>query len=68
VQLVRDQDIGRTVAVKRPKEALDGETLARFAREVRTIGRLEHPGIVPIHDVGFDTDGRHYFVMERLAN
>jgi serine/threonine-protein kinase len=64
VALVRDHDIGRTVAVKRPLGALDGEGLYRFAREVRTIGRLEHPGIVPIHDVGVDTDGRHYFVMK----
>ena len=64
VALVRDHDIGRTVAVKRPISALDGHALQRFAREVRTVGRLEHPGIVPIHDVGLDEEGRHYFVMK----
>jgi len=47
---------------------------------VRVIGRLEHPNIVPIHDVGLDDQGRYFFVMkfvdgetlvtiiERLAN
>jgi serine/threonine protein kinase len=64
VELARDHDIGRTVAIKRPTMALDVDGLSRFAREVRTIGRLEHPGIVPIHDVGLDEDGRHYFVMK----
>ena len=63
VQLVRDHDIGRTVAVKRPLGRLDEESLQRFAREVRTVGKLEHPSIVPIHDVGADEEG-HYFVMK----
>jgi serine/threonine-protein kinase len=31
---------------------------------VRIVGKLEHPGIVPVHDVGIDGDGRHYFVMK----
>jgi serine/threonine-protein kinase len=66
VQLVTDQDIGRTVAVKRllPSHRRSGEALMRFAREIRTVGRLEHPNIVPIHDVGVDSEGMHYFVMK----
>ena len=64
VALVRDHDIGRTVALKRPLKTLDASSLQRFAREVRTVGKLEHPSIVPIHDVGIDDDGRHYFVMK----
>ena len=64
VALVRDHDIGRTVALKRPLGTLDASSLQRFAREVRTVGKLEHPSIVPIHDVGIDDDGRHYFVMK----
>jgi serine/threonine protein kinase len=33
---------------------------------VRTIGRLEHPNIVPIHDVGVDADGRYFLVMKYI--
>src|SRR5262249_26554491 len=36
----------------------------RFVEEIRTIGRLEHPNIVPIHDVGVDERGDYYFVMK----
>ncbi len=65
VDLVEDRDIGRSVAVKRLlPEASTPDAVARFAEEVRTIGRLEHPNIVPIHDVGVDADGRFFFVMK----
>ncbi len=61
----RDQDIGRRVAVKRLRpEVKSDAALLRFAEEVRTIGRLEHPNIVPVHDVGIDEQGDHYFVMK----
>jgi serine/threonine-protein kinase len=67
VDLVRDNDIQRTVAVK---QMLCGpaseEALLRFADEVRITGRLEHPGIVPIYDVGRGEDGRFYQVMKHL--
>jgi serine/threonine-protein kinase len=43
------------------------EALARFVEEIRVIGRLEHPNIVPIHDVGIDEDGQYYFVMKYVA-
>ena len=65
VELVEDRDIGRSVALKR----LIGEShgppaVARFVDEVRTIGRLEHPNIIPIHDVGVDDNGALFFVMK----
>ncbi len=61
----RDNDIGRHVAIKRirPDRASRGAFL-RFVQEVRTVGRLDHPGIVPIHDVGRDERGDYYFVMK----
>jgi eukaryotic-like serine/threonine-protein kinase len=64
----RDDDIGREVAVKRlhPEMRSPG-VLARFAEEVRTIGSLEHPNIVPIHDVGVEENGDYYFVMKYVA-
>jgi serine/threonine-protein kinase len=65
VVLVQDHDIARKVAVKRLlSERSSPATLARFVDEVRTVGRLEHPNIVPIHDVGVDEEGRYYFVMK----
>ncbi|MGO9712418.1 MAG: serine/threonine-protein kinase [Polyangiaceae bacterium] len=61
----RDNDIDRDVAVKRLRpDVASPATLARFVEEVRTIGRLEHPNIVPIHDVGVDEKGEYYFVMK----
>jgi eukaryotic-like serine/threonine-protein kinase len=65
VALVKDRDIGRTVAIKRllsPDQ--NPAMLARFIDEVHTVGGLEHPNIVPIHDVGVDRDGRYFFVMK----
>ncbi len=65
VALAEDRDIGRTVAVKRLLEDVQGPiAVARFVDEVRTIGRLEHPNIVPIHDVGIDEKGAFFFVMK----
>src|SRR5215470_11562537 len=65
VVLVRDQDIERKVAIKRVLSGHDDPaTLARFVDEIRTVGRLEHPNIVPIHDVGVDELGRYFFVMK----
>jgi len=65
VLLVQDQDIARKVAVKRLlPDANDPISLARFVDEIRTVGRLEHPNIVPVHDVGVDDDGRYFFVMK----
>jgi serine/threonine-protein kinase len=67
VELVRDNDIRRTVALKRLRGDTSSEgALARFADEVRIVGQLEHPSIVPIYDVGRDEDGRVYLVMKHL--
>jgi len=59
-----DQDIGREVAIKRLRPGMHGPSaVARFVDEIRTVGALEHPNIVPIHDVGVNDDGSLYFVM-----
>jgi eukaryotic-like serine/threonine-protein kinase len=65
VFLARDEDIGREVAVKKLHQKSTA-SVNRFIREIRSLGSLEHPGIVPIHDVGMDEDGRLFFVMKRL--
>jgi len=67
VVLCRDEDIDRDVALKYLHPELAGDAgIARFVEEIRTVGKLEHPNIVPIHDVGLDQQGRYFFVMKRL--
>ena len=68
VELALDKDIYRLVAIKRLKKGLQNtEMLMRFVDEIRTVGHLEHPNIVPIHDVGRDENGRYYFVMKYVS-
>jgi serine/threonine protein kinase len=43
---------------------VSGELSARMTREARIIARLEHPSIVPVHDVGELPDGRVFYVMK----
>src|SRR5688500_18272523 len=48
----RDDQIGRAVAIKRLRiENPSPEIVARFLREVRIQGRLEHPAVVPVHEL-----------------
>ena len=65
VFLAEQTTLGRQVALKvvRPEQLLDRHARARFAREVETVARLAHPGIVPVHAVG-EQDGLPYFAME----
>jgi serine/threonine protein kinase len=63
IWLARDERIGRQVAVKRLRPGRDGEQ-ARFQIEAQVTGQLEHPGVVPLHDLGLDASGQPYFVMK----
>jgi len=65
----RDERLGRAVAVKvlRPESAADPDFRARFAREARTLARLEHPGIVAVHDFGTTAAGDAYLVMQLVS-
>ncbi|MBI3818318.1 MAG: protein kinase [Planctomycetes bacterium] len=38
--------------------------LARFLEEAQVTGQLDHPGIVPVHELGVDSSGRVYFTRE----
>lgn len=69
VHLAVDQRVGRDVALKVLIETSDGTAAprSRFIREARLQSKLEHPGVVPIYDLGVDGLGRHFFVMKRVA-
>jgi serine/threonine protein kinase len=61
-----DRELGREVAIKIPHEARSLALERRLRTEARVLARLEHPGIVPIHDVGRLADGRLFYVMKRV--
>jgi eukaryotic-like serine/threonine-protein kinase len=64
----RDEQIGRPVAIKRLRvENPSPEILARFLREARIQGRLEHPAVVPVHELWNEEGGQPFFVMKQLA-
>jgi serine/threonine protein kinase len=67
VYAARDRELDREVALKvlRVPHASPDER-ERILREARILARLEHPGIVPVHDVGVLADGRVFYVMKRV--
>jgi len=68
VYAARDRELGRDVALKVVgAELADAETSARLRREARIIAHLEHPGIVPVHDVGTLPDGRVFYAMKLVS-
>ncbi|MCW5803242.1 MAG: protein kinase [Deltaproteobacteria bacterium] len=58
-----DRRLGRTVAVKELLRSSPA-TEARFVREALITARLEHPGIVPVHEAGRWPNGDPYYVMK----
>ncbi len=63
VYVVEDVDLCRRVALK-VLDVADGAIEERLRREAQVLGRLEHPGIVPVHEVGTLPDGRAYYTMK----
>ena len=72
---VRDQDLRRTLAMKvilgqggtdatGDTPAADPASLGRFLEEAQVTSQLDHPGIVPVHELGVDESGRVYFTMK----
>ena len=68
VLAARDEQIGREVAIKRMRQAQPSpRAMGRFFREASIQGRLDHPAIVPVHELGVDEEGRPFFAMKKLA-
>lgn len=74
---VHDSDLDRRVAMKvllrdtRRRESdsgspMDTGPVNRFIGEAQLTGNLEHPNIVPVHELGLDSQGRVYFTMKRV--
>jgi serine/threonine-protein kinase len=68
VRRVRDMALNRTMAMKIMREQLVGKPSAeaRFIAEAQATAQLQHPGVVPVHDIGRTPDGRWYFTMKEL--
>src|SRR5262249_2034305 len=65
IYLAKDRDLDRPVALKVLSDPpSDPQARRRMVNEARIIARLEHPGIVPVHDSGVLPDGRIYYAMK----
>ena len=62
----RDPDLRRDLAVKVLRDDLrdSPEMVRRFVEEAQIAGQLQHPGVVPIHELGTFADDRPYFTMK----
>jgi eukaryotic-like serine/threonine-protein kinase len=65
VYLGVDHALDREVAIK-VLSGRDQPTVDRLEREARILARLEHPGLIPVHDYGMLGDGRAYYVMKHV--
>ncbi|MBV6515457.1 MAG: protein kinase [Planctomycetaceae bacterium] len=63
---VEDNDLRRSVALKVLRKEMLGrkDLVERFLEEAQITGQLEHPNIVPVHEIGVDGRGNLYFTMK----
>lgn len=68
VLLVYDRELRRNVAMATMPDWRERQpaVVNRFIMEARITARLEHPNIVPVHDIGRDMNGTPYFTMKYL--
>jgi len=68
VRRVRDVELNRTLAMKTLHTALlsKSSALVRFLDEAQATAQLQHPNIVPVHDIGTLPDGRVWFTMKEV--
>ncbi len=65
VYAAEDENLQRRVALKvLDIPGTEGDLANRLIREARVLAALEHPGIVPVHDVGTLADGRVFYTMK----
>ena len=75
IHRIYDNDVRRPLAMKvilgkgdaektGDTPGVDSRSLGRFLEEAQVTGQLDHPGIVPVHELGVDHDGQVYFTMK----
>jgi len=73
VHRVHDEDLHRDLAMKVLRKKIDVHTgsgsaemntAGRFLEEAQITGQLDHPGIVPVHELGLDDEGKLFFTMK----
>ena len=69
VRRVRDPSLNRSMAMKvmRPEMMDNAQAVNRFIEEAQTTAQLQHPGILPIFEIGVDPEGRTYFTMQEVT-
>ncbi len=68
VYVAQDRRLNRAVAIKvLGQEWAESEGMRRFRSEVEITTKMDHPGIVPVYDIGAFPDGRTYFAMKLVA-
>lgn len=66
---VKDVNIRRNVAMKvmlRPESATKQQVI-RFIEEAQITGQLEHPGVVPVYELGVDAEGKAFYTMKFVS-
>ncbi|MCI0462296.1 MAG: tetratricopeptide repeat protein [Gemmataceae bacterium] len=64
IWLAEDCTVGRQVALKKMRGQPRPDQKDEFLREAQITGQLEHPGIVPVHEMGEDESGQPFYVMK----
>ncbi len=67
VVIAQDRLVRRTVAMKMRRECTSIDDLDRFIEEAQTTGLLEHPNIIPVHDIGVLQSGELYYTMKYMG-
>jgi hypothetical protein len=66
VYLARERVLGREVAIKTTRSVASVDAISALCTEAVVTGHLEHPGIVPVHQLARANDGRPVLVMKRI--
>ena len=56
--------VSQSAETPTPMPPVDVRTVGRFLEEAQVTGQLDHPGIVPVHELGLDSQGRVFFTMK----
>ncbi|MGB0639211.1 MAG: serine/threonine protein kinase, partial [Myxococcota bacterium] len=62
-----DRKMQRPVALKISTTEEGRAEQLRFLREARVTGQLNHPNVMPVYDIGTDTDGHLFFTMKVVS-